>query len=231
MGDLGSGIRSLQKRSVSIMVLLLCLMVLGAAKSAKASNVTITTTVAGNQGPWSQSLNPSDNYGVGDNSSPDAITSASGISFAAGGTITISYLSGTVSAGSGFAFVDAGGNTAFPFNNLPGSSGKVAPSFFMNSSTYPIYLTELVGTFADNGVIVGTPFAIGDGATLTVPAGANQLLLGANDDIYSDNAGSWTLSVTGPAASVGATPEPGSLFLLASGLLALAPFLRRFAQS
>jgi hypothetical protein len=63
-------------------------------------------------------------------------------------------------------------------------------------SPYPIYEVELVGTFANNGVIIGQPFAIGDGpATFVIPAGANQLLLGANDNAYSDNLGSWTLSV------------------------------------
>lgn len=223
--------QKLGKRTVSIIMSVLCLLFFCSAKSATASNVTFDTTVFGTQGPWSQSLNPSFNYGVGDNGGPDVISSLNGISFAAGGTITIGYLSGTESAGSGFAFVGPGGNTAFPFNAGPGSSGKVAPSAFMNPSTYPIYLSELVGTFADNGVIVGTPFAIGDGGTFTIPTGANELLLGVNDDIYSDNAGSWSLSITGPAAQTSATPEPSSLLLLGTGLLGLGPFIRRLAQS
>ena len=65
----------------------------------------------------------------------------------------------------------------------------------MNSSSYPVYARGLVGTFANNGVIVGTPFPIGDGpATFIIPAGANQLLLGVDDNYYVDNVGSWQIS-------------------------------------
>jgi PEP-CTERM motif len=217
----GSINSKLQRHIIYAAIFALGLLLSIGARPARAGTLTISTTVQGTEGPWLQSLNPSYNYGVGDNAAPDAISGASGISFAAGGTITVTYLSGLVSAGVVWPFVDANGDTAEPFNNNPGSSGKYAPSYFMNPATYPIYLVELVGTFADNGVIVGTPFAIGDGPTnLMVPAGANELLLGSNDDIYSDNVGSWTLDVTGPQAST--TPEPASVLLLASGLLALA---------
>lgn len=62
-----------------------------------------------------------------------------------------------------------------------------------------VYSMELVGTFANNGVIVGRPFPIGNGPTaLTVPAGANQLLLGINDNRYGDNSGSFTVVVNVP---------------------------------
>src|SRR5438067_5360932 len=56
---------------------------------------------------------------------------------------------------------------------------------------------ELVGTFANNGVIVGQPFPIGNGPTaLKVPAGANQLLLGINDNYYGDNSGFFNVSIS-----------------------------------
>jgi PEP-CTERM motif len=212
-------------------VFALGIVVSGVASPVWAGTITTTTTVQGTEGPWLQSANPSYNYGVGDNAAPDVINAASGISFAAGGTITVTYLSGTVSAGTAFPFVDANGDTSFAFNNNAGSSGKYAPSYFMDPATYPIYLVELVGTFADNGIIVGNPFAIGDGPTnLTIPAGANELLLGSNDDIYSDNVGSWTLDVTGPQVST--TPEPASILLLAIGLLAVAGWRRyRFTRA
>src|SRR5438067_10418276 len=72
---------------------------------------------------------------------------------------------------------------------------------------------ELVGTFANDGVIVGKPFPIGNGPTaLTVPAGANQLLLGINDNRYSDNSGSFTvaLAVTAVSAVIPSTAGPWS---------------------
>ncbi len=68
--------------------------------------------------------------------------------------------------------------------------------------------------------IIGTPFAIGDNGTVTVPAGASELLLGINDDIFSDNTGSWTVSVTGPTA-VSTVPLPAALPLFATGLAGL----------
>jgi uncharacterized protein (TIGR03437 family) len=85
----------------------------------------------------------------------------------------------------------------------------------MNSSSYPDFASEQVGTFANNGVIVGTPFPVGDGpASFIIPAGANQLLLGVDDNDYSDNTGSWTLSVSYAPLVVshvlnGASYQPG----------------------
>ena len=69
---------------------------------------------------------------------------------------------------------------ADPTNNNVGPDCGAYPSYYMNP--YPIYASELEGTFANNGVIVGKAFAIGDGpATFIIPAGANQLLSGVDD--------------------------------------------------
>jgi hypothetical protein len=63
----------------------------------------------------------------------------------------------------------------------------------------PVHAGELIGTFANNGVIVGQPFAIGDGpATLTIPTGANELRLGIDDNYFGDNTGAFTISVSQP---------------------------------
>ena len=198
--------------------------------SAFAGNVTVAETVAGTDGPWSYvngGLNTGFQYGVGDQTAPVVISAANGLSFAAGSQLTISYVSGLEAAGPGWASVDANGLSSDPVNNNTGSSGTYEPSDFLNSSTYPINLSELVGTFANSsGTIVGTPFAIGDGPfTATVPLGATQLQLGINDDIYSDNTGSFVVNVSGNAPS--ATPEPSSLLLFGSGIFGLAGVARR----
>src|SRR5262249_8699496 len=86
-------------------------------------------------------------------------------------------------------------------NTYDSSNGKF-PAYFMDRNV-PVFEGELVGTFANNGVIVGQPFPIGGSSTtLTIPAGANQLLLGINDNYFSDNSGGLSVSVsdgsTGP---------------------------------
>ncbi len=158
-----------------------------------------TVIVLGTAGPWNYvngGLNTNFQYGVGDQSNPTVVSAANGIAFAPGGNITVAYVSGLVSARPDLAPVDANGDTNFVFNNTnPGGLG-VAPSFYISSSQYPVYAVELVGVFATStGTIVGTPFKIGIRGTVTIPAGATQLQLGANDVLFADNTGSWTLSV------------------------------------
>jgi len=194
------------------------------AGQARAGLITNTVTVAGTAGPWiySSTLNSSFQYGVGDETAPTVISTSGGIDFTAGNTLTVTYISGLVGESAFSSTFDANGNPNFAFNNNPGIiSGTSAPSKYMDPTTYPIYLVELVGTFADsNGAIVGTPFAIGDGPkSLTIPVGAHQLQLGVNDDIYSDNPGSWTINVTGPAVS--AVPEPSTLAMAGTAALLL----------
>jgi uncharacterized protein (TIGR03437 family) len=160
---------------------------------------TISTTVNSNQGPWQQSLNPSLDYGFGDNAPPDIISTSSGIPFTAGGTVTVAYVSGQVNVfpEGGYPATDANGYSGNATNQQVIATYGNYPSFYMSSTYYPVYASELVGTFAHNGAIVGHPFPIGDGpATFVIPEGANQLLLGVDDNDYSDNVGSWNLSIT-----------------------------------
>ncbi len=166
----------------------------------------IQVTVQGNQGPWNQSLNPGQPYGPNDNADPTVVSAASGIAFVPGGTITVAYASGTVSVCPGppnnCPYTDANGWLADPTNQNYGPVCFYYPSNYMRPD--PIYASELVGTFGYNasdatepGTIVGLPFAIGDGpATFTIPVGANQLMLGVDDNCYNDNAGSWTLNIS-----------------------------------
>jgi hypothetical protein len=182
-------------------VLIVLLLSLGSQAYIKAAP-PITVTVPGGVGPWQQSLNPAFNYGVQDNLPPVVIDSSSGLDFTSGASITLKYVSGLVadSSGPGAQFFDAnGGPMTFPTNTYNGANGNL-PAYYMDPNV-PVYLTELVGTFANNGVIVGVPFAIGDGPkTVQVPVGANQLLLGVNDNLYgapSPNQGDFTVTVSG----------------------------------
>jgi uncharacterized protein (TIGR03437 family) len=173
--------------------------------------------VNGNQGPWEQSLNPSFNYGNGSNTEPTVISASSGIPFTIGGTLTVTYVSGLVNVfpEGGYPATDANGYSGNATNKQVIATYGNYPSYFMNADSYPVYASELVGTFANNGVVVGTPFPIGDGpASFIIPAGANQLLLGVDDNDYSDNTGSWTLSISYAPLVVshvlnGASYQPG----------------------
>jgi hypothetical protein len=195
----------------------------GASSPARAGSTIVS--VSGRSGPWEfvkGGLNTNDRYGDGDQGAPTIVTAADGIAFAPGDSIQVRYLSGLATPAVNdlgiYPYVDADGETgvAAPNNSSYGGFG-VAPSYFMPSSTYPIYWEELVGTFANSsGVIVGTPFAIGDSATLIVPAGATQLQLGVNDAGYDNDGGAFSIEVSG--ASV---PEPSPLILLGIGVLGL----------
>jgi hypothetical protein len=132
--------------------------------------------------------------------------------------------------------VDANGYVGAIFGSGPGatgigSSGKPFPSFFIdptNVGPNNIWLGELIGVFTNSaGVIVGTPFAIGNGPlALSNPAGATQIELGVNDDIYGlvggvpDNTGALLISVSANSIS-SQTPLPAALPLFATGLGAL----------
>ena len=216
----------------------ICLIVIFAtfwsAFSLQAGTITDIVTVGGTTMPWlwnTSSLNPTFQFGIQDGTDPIVVDSTSAISFAPGGTLTLSFLDGTTSADiyAGSPFVDANGYTpASPSiyfaNNNPGTSGEYFPSLYMGPANYPIYLNALVATFTDSlGDIVGTPFAVGGGpVSVLVPVGATQLQLGINDDIFYDNAGSLSVSVEGPDPP--SAPEPVSFLLIAFPLAALTAF-------
>jgi hypothetical protein len=152
-----------------------------------------TTSVNGASGPWNVTLNPNFLYGVSGNINlpPTVVNSSSGLAFLPGDSLTITSLTpgqDTLSPGIGLS-CDANGEISM------GASTVGGPGAYISGT---VYLEELVGTFAQNGVIVGTPFAIGNGPTMvTIPCGANQLLMGVVDGWYHDNSGSVEVSITG----------------------------------
>ncbi len=199
---------------------------------------TVDVTVEATAGPWVQSLNASDPYGIGDNTAP---TIVGGLT--SGESVTIAYISGLTSSFYGVpptvdanGYGPANGYSPPPFtSDNVGSSGTYLPGYY-TASPVDVVLNELIGVFATaGGVIVGTQFAIGDGPlTVTDPAGATQLQLGINDDIYyyslypvtssgyPDNTGSLLISVE--ANSLTTTPLPAALPLFATGLGAMGFF-------
>ena len=161
----------------------------------------VIVTVDSHDGPWLQSLNPAYDYGYHDNNGPAIVNPAnSGLDFTAGHVLTITYMSGLVSAGGSLPFVDADGDLTSPYGCGPGlrePNPKHLPCYYTDLSKQT-HLMALLGVFTDsNGVIVSQPFTIGDGPfQIAVPPGATQLQLGVNDDIYYDNMGSWAIQVT-----------------------------------
>jgi hypothetical protein len=165
-------------------------------KQTPASSVPNVIEVSGHAGPWDPMLNSAFEYGSHDQAPPTVVIAANGLPLLPGSVVTVAYVSGTVSVGGGWPDSDANGATSSaPASSRPRSGNY--PSRYVDPSAYPIYVGSLIGTFAKDGVIVGGPFKIGDGpVSLTVPAGANQLLLGVNDNIFGDNSGSWTVGVS-----------------------------------
>jgi hypothetical protein len=189
--------------------------------STTNANSTIVV-VLGTSGPWNEAENPEYTYGTHDEGGPTVFPVTTGES------LTLNYVSGTVSAGLGWPNESAEGNTNVLANNLTGSSKQIFPSLYM--SPYPIYLDELVGVFTDSyGIIVGDgPFSVGNGpTTVTAPDGATQLQLGVNDDVYHDNVGAYTVQISSSALDLSAVApvisQPGAIVNPIDSLLQVAP--------
>ena len=162
---------------------------------APTQEMTVTVTVPGNSGPWRTSLNPAFAYTLNNAyASPTVVSAASGISFVAGSNLTVTYVSGTITGDDGHTFFDANGSARL--TNKDDSTKGRFPGFYLNSGPSDNE-GKLIGAFANNGVLVGAPFPIGNGPTLlTIPAGATELLMGINDNYYSDNSGALIMRVT-----------------------------------
>jgi hypothetical protein len=163
-----------------------CFIILAAGPVASAM---IDVTVDGRSMPWSTSLNPGYLYGINDGTVPTVVDSNnSGISFASGAVLVISYISGYTMAYGSYLAPNADGVTDYTTKSYssyptvadsPGSTGNFYPTLFMtlpDNANAKYYVNALVGTFTNaSGVIVGDPFYIGNGPySVSVPTGATQ---------------------------------------------------------
>ncbi len=173
---------------------------LAVCAACAASAGTRHAHVPGKAMPWvsNQTLNQQFPFGSNDGSPPIVVSLAS-LHAHHGSTITVTYVRGKVSAGHKLPFTDANGDQADPVNNDGGGVHGVFPSYYM-SPYYPIYLAELVGAFVDtSGNIVGEPVRFANGpTTFAIPKGAKMVQFGSNDNVFADNKGAWTISVSSP---------------------------------
>ncbi len=193
------------------------------ALSGGAQALTVNTTVNATSNPWDITTYQAGTYGISGSTGPTSVSS-SGLDFSAGSVFNIEYLSGSISLGvhPSLAVTDINGISSQWGGTSAGYSGEFFPSNSIGSS---VLLGALVGTFADSGGnIVGNPFAVGTGPVFVAPAGATQLLLGINDDIFGDNSGAFQVAVT--QADLSAVPVPAAVWLFGSALVGLAGMRR-----
>jgi hypothetical protein len=200
--------------AVSVLLLVLA----SAVALPGADRTTVTKEIHASAGPWAVTLSLNYDYPYGSwYSAPTVFSAEDGFAFQPGDVLTIQYDSGLWCGGTYVSVgtcVDANGYRNYGPSDDHSLSGSTiyAPSKYMNPATYPIYLMQLVGTFADSrGQIVGTPFKVGNGpVNVTIPAGATRLQLGSNMYGYID-ARDYThlmASVTGTTLqNIGSMPQ------------------------
>jgi hypothetical protein len=166
--------------------------------SGQASAKDFMVKVPGTAMPWIIKKKNTDlPYGKNDGTPPAISTD---LKLVAGMRLGITATGSTTTVAGGGGF-DPGGQEAFVCDDHLGGSGMPFPSIYMNHAFYPVHLNELVAVFTDGkGKIVKSPFPVGKQMTITVPAGAEAIQFGLNDDIYADNSGEIdvTISVQDP---------------------------------
>lgn len=162
------------------------------ASMPAAAQTERVLTVDARSAPWNTRMNPKLAFGIGDGRAPTMVMLGVGpgtkVRFAATGKTT------TIVSGLSFG---PDGQRDFQTGTEPSGSGVYFPSRYVDRKTLPLYVNQLIGAFVDaDGVVVGTPFAIGSGAEARVPEGAFAVTLGINDDRLAENSGSLRVVVT-----------------------------------
>jgi hypothetical protein len=107
--------------------------------------------------------------------------------------IALACIGGTTNAG-GLPRTGCDGLKGFGFpptdNIFQPACSTYYPSFYVDSSNYPIYVFQVIGVFTNaSGIIVGKPFSITSATeNVAVPKHAATLQLGINDCLNADNA-------------------------------------------
>lgn len=204
----------------------------GVPAVASAALISEDVEVSAQAGPWSTVLNPTLSYGNGSELAASHTTAA--FDFSAGSGFSLRYTGGLATPLSyGGVVYDGRGDTDYTATGVLGTSGNPFPSQYVPAGSGTVYLGTLIGAFALDGVVVGTPFAIGNGIDVTSPGGVNEILFGTNDDIFNDNRGTLALSITGTAAAISPVPLPGGAPLFGLAMLGLGGlgWARKFARN
>lgn len=162
-----------------------------------------TIAVAGTASPWSFAGGLNAAYPFGNSSGTAAAVALTGL--IAGMTIYITSTAGTVDCNTGAGAKNADGDP------LTITGDTQAPTYYPTHYTTAKTLGRggLIGAFVDDTGALIQAVSLGTGAfTLVVPAGATKLQFGVNDNVLSDNSGSFTVSYYAPIIVI---PSPARL--------------------
>ena len=152
-----------------------------------------TLDVAGTTAPWDPNINPTMTFAADYNAATPAVAvNIATLGVLPGEYIAVACIGGTTNAG-GLPNTGCDGLNSEPFGPTNDvyqpACGTYYPSTYVDSSLYPVYLFQILGSFTtDAGVIVGKPFAVTSSTqNVAVPTGATAVQFGFNECLYSDN--------------------------------------------